>query len=299
MSTTDTPSSRDLMHRFLFDHTDIRGEIVTLEESYQSVIGNNDYPQVVQRLLGEFVAAISLLSSSLKFDGIITLQARGEGPLPLIMAECDHQKSLRAVAKPNESVNYDDLATASFQELIGDGMLAIIIQPDKGARYQGIVPLESDSLAGCLEHYFAQSEQLPTRFWLEAGESQAAGLMLQMLPQQMGSQEENDEHWSTVTQLASTVKSEELFELDHETILYRLFNEEQTRLFDAEAVRFQCSCSRERSASALVSLGRTEVAAMLAEQDLISIDCQFCHQSYAFGERDMGELFGSQTPKLH
>jgi len=299
MSTTDTPSSRDLMHRFLFDHTDIRGEIVTLEESYQSVIGNNDYPQLVKRLLGEFVAAISLLSSSLKFDGIITLQARGDGPLPLIMAECDHQKSLRAVAKPSDDIDYDAFEGAGLRSLIGDGMLAIIIQPDKGKRYQGIVPLESDSLAGCLEHYFAQSEQLPTRFWLEAGETQAAGLMLQMLPQQVSSEEENDAHWSTVTQLASTVKPEELLALDHETILYRLFNEEQTRVFDAEAVRFQCSCSRERSASALVSLGRREVSAMLAEQDLISIDCQFCHQSYAFGERDMGDLFGAETPKLH
>ena len=299
MSSPDNASSSDLMHRFMFDETDIRGEIVTLEESYQSVVANNDYPLVIQRLLGEFVAAASLLSSSLKFDGIITLQARGEGPLPLIMAECDHQKSLRAVAKPADSVNYDDLATASFQELIGDGMLVIIIQPDKGRRYQGIVPLENATLAQCLEHYFAQSEQLKTRFWLEAGEQQAAGLMLQMLPQQVASEEENDEHWNTVVSLASTVKPQELFELDHETILYRLFNEEQTRLFDADPVRFACSCSRDRSASALITLGRNEVEAMLAEQEIISIDCQFCNQSYAFGERDMGELFGVETPELH
>ena len=297
--SADTPASRDLMHRFMFDETDIRGEIVTLEESYQAVLSNNGYPQVIQRSLGEFVAAIRLLSSSLKFDGMVTLQARGDGPLPLVMAECDHQKSLRAVAKPRDDIDYDALNGADLQTLIGDGMLVIIIQPDKGTRYQGVVPLENPTLSACLEHYFAQSEQLPTRFWLEAGEHQAAGLMLQMLPQQVASAEENADHWDTVVSLASTVKVEELFELGHDDLLYRLFNEEQTRLFDGEAVRFQCSCSRERSAGALISLGYSEVESLLAEQEIITIDCQFCNQSYAFAERDMGELFGAQTPKLH
>ncbi len=292
-------SSSDLLHRFVFDDTDIRGEIVTLKKSYQPVLQNNDYPVVVQRLLGEFVAAVSLMSSSLKFDGLLTLQARGEGPVPLIVAECDHLHGLRAVASPDESVDFSRFEEMGIKELIGDGTLVIIIEPDKGVRYQGIVPLDGDDLAGCLEHYFTQSEQLPTRFWLKAEGGNAAGLMVQMLPQQMASDEENAEHWDTIVQLADTVKGEELFELTHETTLYRLFNEEKTRLFEPQPVTFQCSCSRQRSAAALLSLGRPEVEALLAERDVIAIDCQFCNQTYSFGPQHLDDIFGANEQKLH
>ncbi len=288
------------MQRFLFDNTDIRGEIVTLSDSYQQVLQNNqDLPAQVQALLGEFVAAVSLLSSTLKFDGILTLQARGDGPLPLIMAECSHHKALRAIARPNPEVDFAALEGKDLKALMGDGMLAIIIDPDKGERYQGIVPLDSDNLAGCLQHYFDQSEQLPTRFWLTCDEQAATGLMLQALPQQLTSGEENEEHWNTALQLANTVKDEELLTLEHSEILYRLFHEEQIRLFEPAAVRFECSCSRERSANALTSLGRAEVESLLAEQDVISIDCQFCNQTYAFGPQDLDGLFGDNEHSLH
>ncbi len=288
------------MHRFLFDNTDIRGEVVTLSDSYQQVLENNDaLPARVQQLLGEFVAAVSLLSSTLKFDGILTLQARGDGPVPLIMAECTHHKALRAIARPNPEVDFDALEEQDLKSLMGDGMLAIIIDPDKGERYQGIVPLDSDNLAGCLQHYFDQSEQLPTRFWLTSNEQAATGLMLQALPQQLASVDENQDHWSTAVQLADTVKDEELLTLEHSEILYRLFHEEQIRLFEPAAVRFECSCSRARSANALTSLGRAEVESLLAEQDVISIDCQFCNQTYAFGAQDLDSLFDDNEHSLH
>ena len=288
------------MHRFLFDNTDIRGEIVTLSDSYQQVLENNqDLPAQVQALLGEFVAAVSLLSSILKFDGILTLQARGDGPVPLIMAECTHHKALRAIARPNPEVDFDALEGHDLKSLMGDGMLVIIIDPDKGERYQGIVPLDGDNLARCLQHYFDQSEQLPTRFWLSSSEKAATGLMLQALPQQLASPEENEEHWNTALQLANTVKDEELLTLEHSEILYRLFHEEQIRLFEPAAVRFECSCSRDRSANALTSLGRAEVESLLAEQDVISIDCQFCNQTYAFGTQDLDSLFDDNEHSLH
>lgn len=288
------------MHRFLFDNTDIRGEVVTLSDSYQQVLENNEnLPAQVQQLLGEFVAAVSLLSSTLKFDGILTLQARGDGPLPLIMAECTHHKAVRAIARPNPEVDFEALEGYDLKSLMGDGMLAIIIDPDKGERYQGIVPLDSDNLAGCLQHYFDQSEQLPTRFWLSSSEQTATGLMLQALPQQLASADENDDHWSTAVQLANTVKDEELLTLEHSEILYRLFHEEQIRLFEPAAVKFECSCSRARSGNALTSLGRSEVESLLAEQDIISIDCQFCNQTYAFGAQDLDSLFGDNEHSLH
>lgn len=291
-------SSIDQMQRFLFDNTDIRGEIVSLGDSYAEVLANNSYAPVVQTLLGEFIAAVSLLSSTLKFDGRLTLQARGDGPIPLIMAECSHHKELRAVASPSDDVNWDSLTGKSIKELIGQGMLSIIIEPDQGQRYQGVVPLESDKLAGCLEHYFEQSEQLPTRLWFAADVEQerASGLLLQALPKQINSSaEENQNCWETTTALADTVKDEELLNLPHEELLYRLFNEETVRLFDPVAIRFQCSCSFDRSAQALVSLGHDEVKQMLKELGTIEIDCQFCNQEYHFAEKDIAELFPAKN----
>ncbi len=293
------PSS-DLMHRFLFEESDIRGEVVTLSDSYRQVLDNNrNLPPRVQSLLGEFVAAVSLMSATLKFDGLLTLQARGDGPLPMIMAECSHHRAVRAIAKVDPEADFSALEGQNLQTLIGSGMLAIIVDPDKGERYQGIVPLDSSDLNGCLQHYFDQSEQLPTRFWLASDANTASGLMLQALPQQLASVEENRDRWETVTHLADTIKTEELLGLGHSDILYRLFHEQQVRLFEPAAVHFECSCSRERSINALVSLGRDEVETLLAEQDIIAIDCQFCNQSYAFGSQDLNLIFGDDSKSVH
>ena len=293
-------SSRDLLHRFVFEESDIRGEIVTLGDSYSKVMEcNAALPSCVKQLLGEFVAAVSLMSSTLKFDGILTLQARGKGPVPLIMAECGHQKSIRAIAQLDEEVTIPELEKADINALLGDAVLAIIIEPDKGERYQGIVPLEGSRLADCLEHYFSQSEQLPTRFWFAVEQDTVTGLLLQALPQQVASAEQNRDSWETVEQLAATVSAEELLQLEHPELLYRLFNEFKVTLFEPLPVRFECSCSRERSAAALESLGRKEVEAILAEQDWISIDCQFCNSKYVFGRQDMEQLFGESDSSLH
>lgn len=287
-------SSTDQMQRFIFDETDIRGELVSLGDSYTEVLKYNALPSVVEQLLGEFLAAVCLLSSTLKFDGRLILQARGDGPLPLIMAECSHQKEVRAVARPDEEFDWESLPTASLGTLLGKAVLAIIIEPENGQRYQGIVPLDAANLAGCLEHYFEQSEQLPTRVWLAAdGQQQrSAGLLLQALPKNINtSAEQNQERWETVTALAHTVKDEELLNLPHQELLYRLFNEEVVRVFDPLAVKFQCSCSFERSGAALVSIGHTEVEQMLIEQGSIEIDCQFCNQHYTFDAIAVAALF--------
>jgi len=308
--SADKSLSNDQMHRFMFDHTDIRGEVVSLNDSYGEVLDHNQHPPIVQQLLGEFLAAVTLLSSTLKFDGILTLQARGDGPLPLIMAECSHHKGLRAIARPNPDADFDRLETdargnGKLREMLGKGVLAITIDPafsanSRGERYQGIVPLDADNLAACLEHYFEQSEQLKTRFWLAADDRASSGLMLQALPRQINaSEKENLDHWETTVTLADTVEPEELLTLAHETLLYRLFHEEQVRLFDSVGVRFACSCSRERTARVLQSMGQEEVNQLLVEQQSITIDCQFCNQTYLFGPQDVTELFSDQPQVLH
>ena len=293
--------STDQMHRFLFEHTDIRGEVVTLERSYREVLSHNQLPTVVQNLLGQFLAAASLLSNTLKFDGILTLQARGEGPVSLMMAECTRHKNLRGIAQlAAKADRLAELDTANIRQLLGKGVLAITIDPERGERYQGIVPLDSDSLAGCLEHYFHQSEQLDTRFWLAADPQRAAGLLLQALPRQINaSGEDNRRHWETACHLAGTVSGEELLELPHPELLYRLFNEERVRLFEPAQVRFACSCSAQRSANALKALGEEEANRILTEQATITIDCQFCNRQYQFGPREVATLFADRSPTLH
>lgn len=298
-------ANSDIIQHFIFDSTDIRGEIITLEEAYQQVRRNNAaaeeaVPESVLRLLGEFMAAVALLSGTLKFEGLLTLQARGDGAMPMIMAEASYQKGLRAAVQVSDPAAIEAMEAVSLKELLGNnGLLAILIQPDKGERYQGIVPLEKTNLAQCLEDYFAQSEQLGTRFWLAANEERATGLMIQELPQQLADAQSNADHWQTISALAETIKDEELLSLDQHTILYRLFNEEEVRLFDPIAVSFQCGCSEQRCANTILSIGQAEAKAILSEQDLITMDCHFCGQKYQFGPQQVEKIFAEAANTRH
>lgn len=284
-------SSSDQVHRFIFDNNDIRGEIITLEQSYQQAIKNHPYPPAIQRLLGEFLAAATLLAGTLKFNGLLTLQARGSGALSTIMAECSHDKKLRAVATFNENTELPDIG--NLKTLLQDGVLTITIDPEKGQRYQGIVPLEQVELADCIAQYFEQSEQLHTRFWINSNGQKATGLMLQALPMQLSkSQEEYQDHWETLTSLAHTITPEEQFSLNHETLLFRLFHEQETRVFEPESVTFQCTCSRERCLRALSSIDKNEVESALAEQGEIQMDCHFCLSVYRFKREDLNTILG-------
>jgi len=291
-------SLSDSSQRFLFDDTDIRGELVSLQDSYAHVLAKHDYPAPVAELLGELLAAAALLVSTLKFDGLLVLQARSSGPVPLLMAECSSDRHLRAIARYEaEQIT----PHASFQELMPDGVLAVTVDPARGQRYQGIVPLEGDSLSACLSDYFASSEQLPTRFWLHADGRRARGLLLQQLPAHaQPDPEERAASWQHMTVLADSLTAEEQMGLDNETLLHRLYHQESVRLFDAQSLVFQCSCSRERSAAALISLGEEDARQLIEEQGgEVTIDCQFCNQRYRFDASDVVQLFhggGSQSP---
>lgn len=289
-------TDNDVLHRFLFEHSDVRGEVVTLSDSYQEVLSNNDYPAPVQRLLGEFLAAASLLSSTLKFDGLISIQAKGSGPVAMIMAECSKHRDLRGIARLNPEVAMESLAEQNLQALLGEGVIAITIEPEKGQRYQGLVPMEDDSLSGCLEHYFYQSEQLKTRLWFAADDRAVVGFLLQALPRQLhADEEENQDRWETLSALSDTLSPEEMLSLDHETLLHRLFHEQPLHLFEPASLRFFCSCSRERSAGALLALGQDDVELLLVERGNIDIDCQFCNRHYHFDAADVRALIGGAT----
>ncbi|MBD1550125.1 Hsp33 family molecular chaperone HslO [Pseudomonas typographi] len=280
----------DFSQRFIFDNADVRGELVELAGSYAEVLARHPYPEPVARLLGEFMAAAALLVGTLKFDGLLVLQARSDGPIPLLMIECSSEREIRGLAR----YNGEQLAGATqLGELMPGGTLAMTIDPRRGKRYQGIVELDGQTLAECFDNYFSQSEQLGTRFWLQADGEQARGLLLQQLPaEQQRDDDERANHWQHVLALAETLTGAELLGLDNETLLHRLYHEEAVRLFEEQPLHFQCSCSRERSARALASLGEEDALRLVEEQGgQVEIDCQFCNERYLYDQNDVAQLF--------
>lgn len=290
-------SNPDQTQRFLFDHTYIRGEITGLHRSYQEVLEKHNYPEPVQRMLGEFMAAVALLSDTLKFNGTLSLQVRGAGQVRMLMAECRNHEALRAIAQYNDDFSPD-------ADLLGKGQMAITIEPEKGKRYQGIVSIDDDqhSLDRVLEDYFRQSEQIRTRVWLAADGQQAAGLLLQAMPQSAseGSLErEDDDAWDRVVHLADTLTETEMLSLDNATLLFRLFHEEKVRVFPGRELRFECTCTRERCGNAILMLGQQEAEQIIAEEGYIQSDCQFCRQQYRFDQADVDALFADHRHRMN
>ena len=279
--------SNDQLHRYLFEDVSVRGELVKLDETYQRILENQHFPAPVNALLGEMLAATSLLTATLKFNGSITVQLQGDGPVSLAVINGDHHQQLRGTARVKGEVKDD----ATLPEMMGKGQLVITIEPVDGERYQGIVGLESDHLQGCLEDYFARSEQLMTRLWLRTGEvdgkPHAAGMMLQVLPDDKGDEGDFDH----LAQLTETIKNDELFSLSAKDVLYRLYHQEKVTLYPAQDVVFKCSCSRERSAGAIAAIERSEVDKMIAEMGTIHLHCDYCGTDYAFDSVDVAAIF--------
>lgn len=285
----------DICQRFLIEDSTVRGEIVVLESSLQNVFAKHPYPIEIQGLLGELLTAAVLLASTIKIDGSLIIQARSGHPIDLLMVECDTQKNVRALARWS-----GDTEGLGFGELLKGSNLVITLDPKQGDRYQGIVPLQGESLAESLEFYFRQSEQLATRLWLTQGDGRAAGLILQQLPfnsEVQVSQEQNEEDWQRLTLLADTLTREEQLHLQPQVLLQRLFHEENVRLFPGQEVQFKCSCSQARFGSALANLGRAELEEIVKEQGQISTTCEFCNQTYHFDQVDVEVLLSPNASK--
>ena len=278
----------DQSQRFIFDDSDIRGELVRLEESFQQVLSHHDYPAPVVNLLGEFMAAAALLSSTIKFEGTLILQARSEdGEIPLIMAEASSQQTVRAIARNAEKASSDD-----FQQLLKNGQLAITIDPNKGKSYQGIVSLEGDSFARCLEQYFEQSEQLSTRIWLACDGNRATGMLLQELPANEQNHSDRDAELATQPLTWPALYQGKNYLIWHSTNCFTAsITRTPLRLFDANSWRFECSCSRDKTINALLTLGQEELEQALLEEGQIMITCEFCHHHYRFNDDDIKAIF--------
>jgi molecular chaperone Hsp33 len=284
---------RDCLHRFMFDQYPIRGHLVHLDAAWRALIEHHDYPAAIRDTLGEAVAASLLLAATIKFEGVLSLQLQGDGPVHLMLAQCTSGLGVRGLAR------YTELARTP--DLIGTGNLTVTLETDDGAqRYQGIVPMTGQRLGESLQVYFENSEQLPTRLWLHADASGASGMLLQKLPvpdAAPGIDAETaasiDDAWRRVQLIGETLTNEELHTLNDAQILHRLFNEDDVRLFEPAPVYFRCRCSRERVASMLQGLGETETRSVLAERGEVEVRCDFCNRAYVFDAVDVAQLFNS------
>ncbi|HGK4672496.1 MULTISPECIES: Hsp33 family molecular chaperone HslO [Enterobacteriaceae] len=285
-------TQHDQLHRYLFENYAVRGELVTVSETLEQILAGHSYPQPVKNVLAELLVATSLLTATLKFEGDITVQLQGDGPMTLAVINGNNHQQLRGVARVQGEIPAD----ADLKTLIGNGYLVITITPAEGERYQGVVGLEGDTLAACLEDYFQRSEQLPTRLIIRTGESEgkpaAGGMLLQVMPAQ-NAQAEDFEHLAALT---DTIKAEELFTLPANDVLWRLYHEEEVTLYDPQGVEFKCTCSRERCAGALKTLPDEEINSILEEEGEIDMHCDYCGSHYVFNAMDIAEIRNDASP---
>jgi molecular chaperone Hsp33 len=284
----ETVLVEDVLHRFLLERAGVRGVIVRLGPAWREVAGRVDYPVPLRDLLGQSLAASALLTGNIKLEGALSIELKSSGALRLLFAECSDAGRLRGLARWSGVVPAD----LQLQEL-PDAIMAITIgHAERGQRYQGLVDLKHAELAGALENYFRQSEQLPARIVLAANDQHAVGLMLQKLPGEGGRDAvQDDDAWPRIEHLTATLGSEELLATSPEQLLYRLYHEETVRLFQPRSLAFGCSCSRERVESMLRSLGRDEIEATLeTQQGIIEVTCEFCARAYTFDRVDAQHL---------
>jgi molecular chaperone Hsp33 len=296
---------RDCLHRFMFEQYPIRGHLVHLDSAWRALIEHREYPAAIRDTLGEAVAASLLLAATVKFEGVLSLQLQGDGPVHLMLAQCTGGLGVRGLARYREGAyegESSDTGAERIVDLIGAGNLTVTLETDDGAqRYQGIVPIAGRRLAESLQVYFENSEQLPTRLWLHADALGVSGMLLQKLPVADASSAHDvevaavEDAWRRVQLIGETLTPEELRTLADADILHRLFNEDDVRLFEPAPVYFRCRCSRERVSRMLQSLGHAETRSVLAERGEIEVRCDFCNRAYVFDAVDIAQLFTGAT----
>lgn len=285
----------DLRQRFYIENCPVRGEVVHLEQTLSTIFAQRDYAVAVRVLLGEMLSATALLASTLKIRGRISLQIQAQGSFKWAMAECNHLGEIRGLADYEADPRFDDAVdSSSVLSTLVSPVLFINIEPEHGERYQGIVPLDKPTLAGCLMQYYDLSAQIPTRIVLACCDQQAGGLLIQLLPRNNEEEQQliDEDIWPRLTVLTETLKADELTQLDAQEILYRLYNEEDVRLPEVEQLQFACTCSKERCANALLQIGVDAVKETLEVQNPIQMDCQFCNTAYQFSAEEALGLFG-------
>lgn len=280
----------DTVHRFLFEKLDIRGVVVQLGPAWHKMQANRGYAQPVLQLLGQLAAVSTIIGSTMKTPGRLTFHLQGDGPVQLLVVDCDRQLRLRGMAKAEVS-----LAPRAIGELFADGHLAMTLDTGEGAPYQSIVPIVGESVSAIFEHYLIQSEQAPARLWLDADTDNACGLFLQKLP---GADNRDTDGWNRIVQLANTLNPKELL-LPAATLLPRLFAEEDIRLFEPQPVAYHCPRDEAKVMSVLHALGREEIEAALAENGELVVRDEICNEEYRFGRELLNQMISTLSRTLH
>ena len=287
----------DRVRRFVLERHPIRGHSVRMGRAWLNLREHQDYPPAVQALLGEAVGAVVLLAATLKFNGTLTLQLQGKGLVNLLVAQCTHDFKVRGMAR------HDPIGdTAGFRSLVGDGQIVVTVEAtDRASSYQGVVPITGESLAECLEAYFIQSEQLPTRVVLASTPGVVSGMLVQRIPGEGGKQSIDpaalESAWMKVDHALLGLSPAALIQDDIEQRLVRMFGDDEVRVFSGHDVIHECRCSRERVANVLRSLGQEEVRSVIAEQGAVTVTCEFCQKPYRFDPIDAEQLFTEGAPK--
>ncbi|MBS0893197.1 Hsp33 family molecular chaperone HslO [Tatumella sp. JGM130] len=273
---------KDQLHRYLFNNVAVRGELVNVSHTLKDIVKDHDYPQPVQELLAELLVATSLMTATLKFEGNITVQLQGDGPLSMAVINGNNHQQFRGVARTRGDID----AGSTLKQMAGNGYLIITITPEKGERYQGVVGLEGDTVAACLEDYFMRSEQLPTRMIIRQNPQGAGGILLQVLPAQDTSTDDF-EHLAT---LSDTIKAEELVSLPANDVLWRLYHQEDVTVFDPADIEFKCTCSHQRCGDVLKTVASEEIDQILAEDGKIDMHCDYCGAHYLYDAVDVANI---------
>ena len=276
-----------------------------LDAAWRALIEHREYPETIRDTLGQAVTASVLLAATIKFEGVLSLQLQGDGPVHLLLAQCSSGLGVRGLARYRDGGDWSVSAGAGAG-LIGAGNLTVTLESDDGSqRYQGVVPITGGCLAESLQAYFENSEQLPTRLWLHADAHGASGMLLQRLPDESAASGADAslsvdaaavrDAWQRVQLIGETLTPGELRTLADAEILHRLFNEDDLRLFEPSPVYFRCRCSRERVSSMLLGLGEAETRSVLAERGEVEVRCDFCNRAYAFDAVDVAQMFNADA----
>lgn len=273
------------VQNFLFEGLGIRGSIVRLEETWRQVLAEHRYPDSLRQLLGESLAATVLLTTGLKGAPKVSLQLQGEGPVKLLLIQCSSELKVRGMAQWRDA--------AEGEPLLGKGRLTVNLDTGEDDHcFQGIVPLVSDRLDACLEGYFRQSEQLPTRLMLTGTQQRVAGLLLQALPNNDGA----DHTFNTAAALAATVSPGELSELPADRLLATLFDNYTIRLFKPRRVTHDCRCTPSHLAGVVRLLGADELESLIEETGEVKLTCEFCNRAFRYDAADVEAILDGDTP---
>ncbi|MGB5347316.1 MAG: Hsp33 family molecular chaperone HslO [Woeseia sp.] len=281
---------------FIFESLPVRGALVQLRSSWQRMQLGHRYERPVRDVLGPAAAASVLIAQSLKFDGQITLQISGNGPLSMLVMQCTSKLAMRGLARAAR-----DSAQLSYAELVSRANCAITVDGEDIERpYQGIVEVRGESLAQSLEHYYGHSAQIPTHLNLLAEQNLAAGLLLQRMPH---AGEINDDDWHRLGLLAATLRPADFADGEALELLGKLFAEDDLRVLEERVATFHCRCSQQRTEDVLRLLGPDEAAEALGSLGRIDVTCEYCGRTRSFDEVDVKRLFappaGQSSSRLH